>query len=332
MTRKAQNRPGTPGIHTSRTVIAFLLLALLPGCSLRPTPWEMQRAGTQTELPDHVIVISIDGLRPDAIESAGAETLRQMMRTGAYSLQARTILPSKTLPSHTSMVTGVGPDQHGITWNDDRIAQYGRVRVPTMFELAHAQGLQTAAFFGKAKLGHLIRPGTLDRASVPRGYEIRLAPRIAQDVVQYLKFREPELLFVHIPDPDLAGHAAGWMTAPYRLAVRRADAAVGHIWAAAVQAFGDDVVILVTADHGGHGRGHGEADTPTDRTIPWIAWGRGVADGRIAAEIDTYDTAATALWLLGVPRPDGWDGEPVRGAFESWLLARRDPRATPAAF
>ena len=65
------------------------------------------------------------------------------------------------------------------------------------------------------------------------------------------------------------------------------------------------------------------ADTPAQRTIPWIAWGKGVTVGEIDAEIRTTDTAATALWLLGVPVPQGWDGEAVRSAFGSAVVAAR---------
>jgi predicted AlkP superfamily pyrophosphatase or phosphodiesterase len=52
------------------------------------------------------VVVSIDGLRPDAISTYGAATLQRLMREGSYTLCASTIHPSTTLPSHTSMLTG----------------------------------------------------------------------------------------------------------------------------------------------------------------------------------------------------------------------------------
>ncbi|HEX2093483.1 MAG TPA: ectonucleotide pyrophosphatase/phosphodiesterase [Longimicrobiaceae bacterium] len=263
----------------------------------------------------HVVVISIDGLRPSAIEAAGARTLRALVREGAYSLEARTILPSKTLPSHTSMVTGVSPVKHGITWNEDRVSETGRVRVPTIFDLADSAGLEVAAFFGKAKFRHLVGSGRPEFwATAPRGYEVLSAARMAEDVRRYLKYRDPDLLFVHISEPDIAGHVLGWMSLPYRIAVRRADAAVREVLLAARERFGEDMVLIVTADHGGSGRDHG-SESAVDMTIPWIAWGEGVVPGPIRAPITTYDTAATVLWLLGVPRPDFWDGRPVTSAF-----------------
>ena len=282
--------------------------------------------GAHAAVARHVVVISIDGLRPDAIERSGARTLQRLMREGAWSPRARTILPSITLPSHTSMLTGVGPETHGITWNEDRSGRTGPVRVPTVFDLVQGAGGQAAAVVGKSKFRHLLRARTPEWREAPRGNEIWYASRLAGDVEMLLWRRRPGLLFVHIPDPDVAGHVFGWMSAPYRMAVRRADGAVERVVRAAERAFGDDVVVIVTSDHGGLGRHHG-GDTPAERSIPWIAWGRGVAPGEIAGPVNTVDTAATALWLLGIAVPPAWEGRPVAAAFR---IPERVPAAVPA--
>lgn len=294
-----------------------VLLGAWSGCSgaprTTPPPPSPLPVGALTH---HVVVVSIDGLRPDAIPAAGARTLERLMREGAHATDARTIFPSFTLPSHTSMVTGVGPEVHGIDWNTNLTASHGVVGVPTMLEVAHEAGLHTAAFLGKRKLLHLLRPGSLDHALYPRTEAYLSADRVVEEAVRYLHFERPNLLFVHLPDPDLAGHLFRWRSLPYRWGVRRADQAVRALWEASQDAFGEDFVLIVTADHGGHGRTHGTA-REVDMHIPWIAWGRGVSPGAISASIHTYDTAATALWLLGVPVPAQWEGRPVRSAFSA---------------
>ena len=74
-------------------------------------------------------------------------------------------------------------------------------------------------------------------------------------------------------------------------------------------------VLIVSADHGGHERSHGKV-IPEDMTIPWIAWGAGVRKHfTITAAVNTCDTAATALWLLGLKPPEALDGAPVTSAF-----------------
>lgn len=265
---------------------------------------------------EHVIVISIDGLRPDAIERFGAETLTRLMEEGSYTLEAQTIFPSKTLPSHTSMLTGVDPEVHGVTWNSNRMEEHGHVEVATIFEMADDAGLHTAAFFSKSKFHHLEREGTLEYSQAPgQNHEHWLATRTVPDAIAYLQHRRPNLMFVHLGEPDFAGHTAGWMSRIYGWAVRRADAGVGALLEAADEVYGrGNYTVIVTADHGGHGRTHG-TDDPRDMIIPWITWGDGVERGRVTAPVRTTDTAATVLWLLGVRVPAEWTGAAVASAY-----------------
>ena len=267
----------------------------------------------------HVVVVSIDGLRPDAINTYGAPTLQRLMREGSYTLSGRTIDPSKTLPSHTSMLTGQPPEVHGVLWNNVATADADSIHLPNVFGLARAHGYTTAAFFSKAKFQPLQVEGTLDYSQAPGGWFGRWSSgRTISDVAKYLQGARPSVLFVHLTDPDAAGHRAGWMTAEYGRAVLEADRAVDQLVTLAGKAFGaGNFSLIVTADHGGHDTGHG-SDDPRDVTIPWLAWGRGVKPGVLAqSTIRTMDTAATVLWLLAVDRPADWAGRPVADAFQS---------------
>src|SRR5207248_4166515 len=81
-----------------------------------------------------VIVISIDGLRPDLLLRGDMPTARALMAAGSFTMFARTIADPYTLPAHVSMLTGVPPEPHGITWNDYTEDSYPDV--PTLFDLA----------------------------------------------------------------------------------------------------------------------------------------------------------------------------------------------------
>ena len=272
-----------------------------------------------SSLTEHVIVVSIDGLRPDAIRRFGATNLQRLMREGSYTLAATTITPSKTLPSHTSMLTGEPPERHQVYWNTVATQQRDEIELPNVFSAARASGYATAAFFSKSKFNALQREGTLDYSQAPGGWFGRWSgSRTAHDVEAYLKTARPNLLFVHVPDPDAAGHRSGWMGSEYAYAVRKADHVVGRLLSAAETAFGaGNYSIIVTADHGGHGRDHG-SERVEDVTIPWIAWGRGVKPGQLeSGVVRTMDTASTVLWLLGVAEPGDWAGSPVTGAFQA---------------
>jgi phosphopentomutase len=87
----------------------------------------------------------------------------------------------------------------------------------------------------------------------------------------------------------------------------------------------NDSVLIVTADHGGHGRIHG-TDDPRDMTIPWILWTAEIESGReLTQPIRIYDTAATALAALGLVIPSDWLGIPVLEAFPKATLQTERP-------
>src|SRR5688572_15930647 len=79
------------------------------------------RAQTTRAAPaaDRALILSVDGLRPDVMLRADTPNIRALMDQGSFSLWARTTEASVTLPSHATMVTGVSPDKHKITWNGD---------------------------------------------------------------------------------------------------------------------------------------------------------------------------------------------------------------------
>jgi predicted AlkP superfamily pyrophosphatase or phosphodiesterase len=309
---------------------AVLLAALLgAACAHRPptpdatTAQDARRPVAHGRLTDHVLIVSIDGLRPDAIERFNAATLQRLMHEGSYSRDAQTILPSTTLPSHTSMLTGVDVDVHHVTGNSDETSRLGPVTVPTVFGLAHTAGFRTAAFFGKAKLQQLHVPHTLDYVGLldDRVSWFGSARRTMRELDRHLARESPNLLFIHLAEPDYAGHLYGWMGGAYARAVIEADRAVALLIERADATFGPrHYTMIVTADHGGHGRTHGTAD-PVDTTIPWIVWGQGVRSGVLLAPVHTTDTAATALWLLGVAVPTQWTGRSVGEAFDTTAVA-----------
>lgn len=313
--------------YSVRRTLGAAFVLVVAGCTAHSpaaTPGAVvSRAPATGAVTDHVVVISIDGLRPDAI-SEREPTLQRLMHDGATARVARTILPSTTLPSHTSMLTGVPPAQHGVTWNSDDVDPGGTVGVPTVFELAHAAGFVTAGFFAKSKFRYLERKGSLDEATLPGRHETSWTlPRTLPRIERYLTANHPNLIFIHIGEPDYAGHGSGWMGPAYLRAVEAADEGVTRIMNAADQSFGaGHYTLIVTADHGGHSNGHGTS-LPVDMTIPWMAWGEGVQAGHVIADtVHTMDTAATALWLLGVARPAKWVGVAQAEAFTDEARAK----------
>jgi predicted AlkP superfamily pyrophosphatase or phosphodiesterase len=278
---------------------------------------------TKTPRVHHVFIISFDQGDPSLIQKADMPLFHEMAETGAHTWHAYTIVPSITLPSHTSMLTGVGPQKHQILWNDYEPAK-GFVKVPTIFSIAKEKGLVTAMFVGKEKFKHLNLPGSVDLFVWPQPEDNAMA--VAQAFADAVPQLKPNLCFIHFRDPDTAGHKYGAASPEKIQALADCDHALKTIKDAVAKAgFLDDSVFILTADHGSHNitnsvgkivGTHGSADT-SDVEIPWVAWGKSVKTGfQITAPVLQYDTAATALWLLGISVPESFWGRPVVTAFK----------------
>jgi len=254
-----------------------------------------------------VLIISEDGLRGDILTQHRMRWHEELYRHGSFSWKARTIRTASTLPSHAAMLSGFDVEQHGLTWNNWKPAR-GYIKVPTIFDEAEAHGLKSAMFVGKFKLRHIARPGTVEVFERP-GYYCR---KVAVEAAEYLVREQPPLAFVHFSNPDDAGHKVGWTSDSYLKAVNEDDRCLGIILSALDNAgLTDDTLIILSADHGGHGRSH-SGSTSVDREIPWIARGPGVRENHhLRSPISTVDTAATALDALGLQVPEEAAGRPV---------------------
>jgi predicted AlkP superfamily pyrophosphatase or phosphodiesterase len=114
----------------------------------------------QQQAPPLLVMISIDGLRPDYITSADAHgakvpNLRRFLKEGTYADGVVGVVPTVTYPSHTTLVTGVWPAKHGIFANTtfDPLQKNNQgwywyaedIRVPTLWDAAAKAGRTTAS-------------------------------------------------------------------------------------------------------------------------------------------------------------------------------------------
>ncbi len=286
--------------------------SLTPTATATQTPSETPTptiTPTPTPLARRVLILSIDGLRPDAIAMAPMPNLLALMQSSAYSLSAQTVYPSVTLVSHASMLGGVCPAKHGVDWND-YLPERGYAIGTDLFDLAHAAGLKTYAYVTKKKLEQLTEPASFDRFVFVNDRDTVLTERLISEFPQ-----DFGVLFLHFGITDGMGHSYGWLSSEQLSVLFRADEALKRILdeldARGLRA---ETLIIITADHGGHASTHG-SNSPEDMTIPWIANGPGIQPKALTTPILTTDTAATAAFALGLPIPADWDGVPVYEAF-----------------
>ena len=235
-----------------------------------------------------MLAISVDGLNVDALDALGVDgspALHRLLAEGATTLNARTeVEQTVTLPNHTGMLTGrrIDADRggHGVTWNDE----IGGATVPgqgggvaSVFDVVHEAGGSTALFAGKDKFATFDRswPEAIDEFEVDPN-----AGALVDGVVDDLTSERRRFTFLHLEDPDIAGHATGWMSPAYVDAVAETDRLLGELLDTidATPRLAKRMVVILTADHGGPPgeRSHDDATDLANYRIPFLVWGRGI--------------------------------------------------------
>jgi glycerophosphoryl diester phosphodiesterase len=262
-----------------------------------------------------VVLFMLDGCRPDALDDAHTPVIDRLRCEGAWTAQARTVMPSITLPCHTSLFYSVHPEQHGITTNDWTPLD---PPLPSLIEVISDSGYETAAFYSWEQLRDMAPPGTLD-TSVYRRFSEHTVDELGRAAASEIVRRRPTFAFVYLEATDATGHRYGWMSPTYLQAVTKSDGIVGQVIDALAAAGDlDETVCMVMADHGGHDHGHGTASTE-DMTIPWIAWGAGVRRNHaVHGPVHITDVAPTVLYLLGIPIPSEWQGQVIGEALAEY--------------
>jgi predicted AlkP superfamily pyrophosphatase or phosphodiesterase len=288
-------------------IAGLLLGAMACGGGSSPTAPPVP-VPTPTPVPSpKAVLISIDGLRADAITGREAElpSIWGIANRGVYTQKARTVNPSETLPGHASMLSGQDPKVHKLIW-DDWDPSKGVITIPTVFSVAKAAGLRTVMVVGKEKLNHLAIPGSLDGSVLTARGD---ADVVNEAIIQAgLGF---DLMFVHLPDVDLTGHKYGWMSDQYKAQLIVTDEAIGRL----IPLLPPHTTVILTADHGGKGHNHAQ-DIPENTTVPWMVAGpRVLRRGPLTSAVKQTDTAATLLSLFGLRMPDGCPSQVVSEAF-----------------
>jgi predicted AlkP superfamily pyrophosphatase or phosphodiesterase len=261
------------------------------------------------ELNPHrrVMIIGLDGVRPDALQAAETPRMDGLIANGAVSFTASTQLTGRTSsgPGWTSILTGVEVEKHGVVENslyDDFDRSYHTV-------IRRAQD-ELGARISMASHWPDIVNGIVEteyRGEIYMGFDEPVADHVAEIVGQ----DTADLYFVQLDDIDDAGHTSGFdvENPEYIDAIELTDEYVGRIIDAVdARPADEEWLFLMTTDHGGTGRFHGAQDE-ANQTIWVIVSADGVVQGKLnnATHMDLHPTALA--WLGAVIDPDwGLDG------------------------
>jgi predicted AlkP superfamily pyrophosphatase or phosphodiesterase len=265
----------------------FILMAVLaaPACALEPASDRI------------VVLISVDGLAHYYLDDPKAEmpAIRQLAAGGARAGRMKCSMPTVTWPNHTTLVTGVHPARHGVIGNNYFDRAKGEivplipdpifdkdeiVKSPTVYDVAKAAGLKTAAIIWPASRGAKTldwtvpdvftdalfqghaTPGLIDEfkaAGIPADRQQewcktgkgedrdRMYVRMLNHVV---RTHRPNLALLHLVEVDHVEHAHGPRSPEAYAAVKFADDRVREVWDELKKSFPGKATLIVSADHG----------------------------------------------------------------------------------
>ncbi len=270
---------------------------------------------------ERVVLVSIDGLRGDALARHNPPTLSRLAAEGAFTDRALSVIPSLTVPAHLSMLAGVPPVDHGVFGDHVEFTQE-MARLRPLFRFARDEGGVSAAAFLSDE-GPLA--GFRDALQCRQAFGLdslalvaSSGSAVAEAAAPVLGGSSVDLFFLHVPDTDAAGHQYGWSSPEYGAAVLRADSAVASILEEGSVA-GRSTLFVITSPHGGGGA-YGDylsgSDAPEDVEVPVILWGPHVAPGALD-DVSLLDIAPTILWALGMSPPSSYQGSILFQGFGS---------------
>ncbi len=318
-----------------------LLLAALTTCHRGPA------ASVSALRHANVLLVTLDTTRADHIGCYGyakAQTPRLDRLAADGVLFEHCITPSAfTLPSHSTIMTGLYPPQHGVRLNGDAALAQSNT---TLAERLSAAGYRTGAFAGAFVLDgrwglsqgfahyddqfHLGKDQRLDLARVQRP-----ADKVVDAALAWLgqESAQPFFAWVHLydahtpyepPEPFRSRFASGDARSLYDGEIAFADAQVGRLldWVEA-RGLGERTIVVVVGDHGEGLGSHGEDEHgyyvyDYAVRVPLVMRVPGVKSTRVARQVRTVDLFPTVLELV-----TGEKAENIEGLSLAGLLAGR---------
>lgn len=258
-----------------------------------------------------VLVIGLDGARPDAILAGKTPNIKALAANGCYSWSAQTELQSFSGPAWASLFTGVHGDKHGVSMN---INMDKLRKVPTFLKLAKDwnPGIKIVVHsHWEPIIAELIEPGIASVSST--GPDAVMAERMASDI----SAGAGDIYFIQLDDIDGAGHAHGYSpdVPGYVKKIEETDALVGEILRQVekrVQKGREDWLVCLVSDHGGNGTSHGGMMLG-ELTIAFVIAGKAVRNkGSIPGDEESapriVDVVPNVARFLGMPVQTWWDG------------------------
>jgi hypothetical protein len=259
---------------------------------------------------DRAFVIAIDGMRGPAVHEADTPNLHSFMAHSAWTVHARTVMPSSSYQAWGSLFHSVGPEKHncgGSTPIGDDVAW------PSFMKVAgqqHPDWVMGAFSCWK--------PINDDIIEVSAGARMVSGPDIRMTIQgsRFIREERPQMFFIHLDNLDAVGHLAGYESEEYLVYLTIQDMYVGKLMEAIDSIDDGRSLVIVVSDHGGYTfehegsirHSHG-ADNDACMEIFWGCRAPSVAPGtELSCAVNIMDTAPVIAACLGLTPPPAWEG------------------------
>jgi hypothetical protein len=306
-------------------ILTVVLSILLPVITTKAQP----------TAPKHVILIGIDGLSAEAFQYANTPVMNSLIRQGALSVKTRGVMPTVSAPNWATVLSGAGPEQHGVTSNDWGLLNQGFEPTAkdadgyftSVFTLIRKQMPKavTAMFYDWEWLGTFVNKKLITKEQYIQGHVM-----ITSVALNYLKNEKPLFTFIYYGLPDETGHSKGFGTKEYYQSINDIDTEIGKLLEGIREYKMDkNTTLIITSDHGGIGFGHG-GESMLEIEVPWIISGPGIIKNiQLESPNDLTNTAPTIAKILGIKTPPEWIGRSLNEPFVSKTPATRSNLYVP---
>ena len=260
----------------------------------------------QMQGQNKVLIIGIDGCRPDALLEANTKNLDELWKNGAYTFNSKTDGLSWSGVCWTGMLTGVWKEKHKVYSN--KYKNPNTKEYPHFFRRVKEQkpNLKTYSIVNWEPIHKILQEGDATKMK-----HRKTDGMVASKAARILKNKDVDVMFIQLDNVDHAGHKYGYAidNKEYIKSIEETDKRVGKIVKALKKRKNynkENWLILVSTDHGGSGYGHGK-DIPEHTTTFYIASGTDVNKGKIKKQVYVVDVAVTALKHLGIDTKEEWN-------------------------
>lgn len=277
----------------------------------------------QSDATRRVILIGIDGVSAEGFQYSSTPVLNKLISQGVLSLKTRGVMPTVSAPNWATILSGAGPEQHGVTSNSWTLANQGFEPTvkdadgyfTSVFTLIRKQMPKavTGMFYDWDWLGSYVNKRLITKEQYIQGHVM-----ITSVAMNFIRKEKPVFTFIYYGLPDETGHTKGFNTKDYYQSVSEIDTEIGKLIAGLQEEkLIQNTTIIITSDHGGNGFGHG-GESMLELEVPFIISGSGIQKGMLLeTPNDNTNIAPTIARILGLKTPPEWIGKPVTEVFAS---------------